>query len=106
MRRVILGSDFIDEFVQRTDVITQQLVLVDGAWFPLMRTVRTDLHSLLAQPTRLEGRSGRPSQKGRAAVRTTLKLGTQTWVIVTAPTSVVTLIQSKPELYLKRRATG
>ncbi len=52
-----LDRIFIDEFVQRIDVITQQLFFVDGASVLLLQTVPTDLHPLRAQPTRLEGRS-------------------------------------------------
>ncbi len=81
---VILGSDFIDEFVERIDILAQHLVLTGGASIPLLRTAPTDLHPLPAQTTRLEGRSARPSQKVRAARQATLKSGTQTWVTVTA----------------------
>ncbi len=52
-----LGSDINDEFVQRIDVITKQLISVHGASVALLRTVPDNLHPLPARPTWLEGRS-------------------------------------------------
>ncbi len=89
---VILGSDFTDEFVKRIDVIPQKLVLVDGASARILRTVPTDLRPLSSQPTLLDGRSARSSQK----------------VVGGSPDSTdvrVTLIQSKPDFCLKRRVS-
>ncbi len=75
---IILVSGFIDEFVKRVPVY--------GASVQILLTVPTDLHLLPSQPTYLEETSARRSQKVRAARRTTLKSGTQTWVTTTAPT--------------------
>ncbi len=80
---MILGSNFMDGFVTRINFIPQQLVLVDRASVQLLRTVSTELHTLPSHSTMLEGRSARPSPKVRAARRTTLKSGTQTWITVT-----------------------
>ncbi len=66
--RIILGSDLIDEFAKRVDVITQELPLVDKASVRLLRTISTDLHLLPAQPTLpREDRPDRRKRCGRSA---------------------------------------